>query len=150
VERVRLSPAGASAELALELPAQPLVGRWDEQRLEQVLTNLLENGLRYSPAPARLGVRLREEGASALLEVQDAGIGVPPESLGRLFTPFFRADNAAHHHAGGVGLGLAICREIVERHGGHIEAHSAGVGQGTLFRVRLPTGLAGTEQLRAG
>ncbi|MBF5045139.1 HAMP domain-containing protein [Aggregicoccus sp. 17bor-14] len=150
VERVRLSPAGASAQLSLELPAGPLVGRWDEQRLEQVLTNLLENGLRYSPAPARLGVRLRAEGDSALLEVQDEGIGVPPESLGRLFTPFFRADNAARHHAGGVGLGLAICREIVERHGGRIEAHSAGVGQGTLFRVRLPTGLAAGEQLRAG
>jgi signal transduction histidine kinase len=141
VERVRQSPAGAAAALHLEVPGGgAVVGSWDEQRLEQVLTNLVENALRYSPPPARVRVHVRQEGAGAVLEVQDAGIGVPAESLGRLFTPFFRADNAAAHHAGGVGLGLSICREIVERHGGRIEVHSEGAHRGTLFRVHLPAG----------
>jgi signal transduction histidine kinase len=71
------------------------------------------------------------------LDVEDRGIGIPRENLPQLFTPFFRARNAAEHYAGGLGLGLVICREIVERHGGSIQVTSDGPGQGSCFTVRL-------------
>jgi signal transduction histidine kinase len=113
------------------------VGRWDEQRLDQLFTNLVENALRYSPPDTPVLVRVREEADCVRVDVEDRGIGIPRESLPQLFTPFFRASNATEHYAGGLGLGLAICREIVERHGGHIQATSDGPGQGTCFTVRL-------------
>ena len=72
------------------------------------------------------------------LRVKDQGIGIPAESLQRLFQPFSRASNATSRHFGGLGLGLFICREIVERHGGAIWAESAGPQQGSCFHVRLP------------
>src|SRR5690606_13084004 len=72
------------------------------------------------------------------LRIQDEGIGIPPESLERLFRPFSRASNATSRHFGGLGLGLFICREIVERHGGLIWAESEGAHKGSCFHVRLP------------
>ncbi len=113
------------------------MGQWDEQRLDQLLTNLVENALRYSPPDAPVAVRIREAADGVRVDVEDRGIGIPQESLPQLFTPFFRARNATEHYSGGLGLGLAICREIVERHGGHIQATSHGLGQGTCFTVRL-------------
>nr|AYM53672.1 sensor protein [Cystobacter fuscus] len=137
VERIQSARPERARQLTLEVPAEPLVGRWDEQRLDQLLTNLVENALRYSPPDTPVAVRVREEADCVRLDVEDRGIGIPRESLPQLFTPFFRARNAAEHYAGGLGLGLAICREIVERHGGGIQATSDGPGQGTCFTVRL-------------
>ena len=126
----------------MELPGEPILGVWDDQRLDQLLTNLVENAVRYSPPDRPIHVRVRPEPDGVHLEVEDQGIGVPAESLPSLFEPFFRAQNASEHHAGGLGLGLAICREIVERHGGRIHAESPGPGQGTRFCVFLPGGQA--------
>ncbi|WP_279637856.1 sensor histidine kinase [Corallococcus aberystwythensis] len=138
VERIQVTRRERAEQLTLELPAEPLVGRWDEQRLDQLLTNLVENALRYSPPGAPVVVRVREDADGVRVEVEDRGIGIPAESVPQLFTPFFRARNAAEHYAGGLGLGLAICREIVERHGGGIGVRSDGPGQGTCFTVTLP------------
>jgi signal transduction histidine kinase len=138
VERIQVTRPERAAQLSLELPTAPLVGRWDEQRLEQLVTNLVENALRYSPPESPIVVRVREDADAVRVEVEDRGIGIPQESLPQLFTPFFRARNAAEHYAGGLGLGLAICREIVERHGGRISARSDGPGEGTCFTVTLP------------
>ncbi|WP_223646942.1 sensor histidine kinase [Corallococcus sp. EGB] len=138
VERIQVTRPERQGLLSLEVPDAPLVGRWDEQRLDQLLTNLVENALRYSPPGTPVAVRVREEDGQVRVDVEDRGIGIPAESLSQLFTPFFRARNAAEHYAGGLGLGLAICREIVERHGGRIEARSEGPGQGTCFTVWLP------------
>ncbi|WP_245767579.1 sensor histidine kinase [Stigmatella erecta] len=138
VDRIQHASRERHTPIQLELPETPLVGRWDEQRLDQLLTNLVENAARYSPPDASIQVRLRAEPPQVHLEVEDQGIGIPAESLASLFTPFYRARNAAQHYAGGLGLGLAICREIVERHGGTIQATSAGPGQGTHFSVSLP------------
>jgi signal transduction histidine kinase len=138
VDRIQHASREQRAPIQLELPEAPLVGRWDEQRLDQLLTNLVENAARYSPPDAPIQVRLRAEPPHVRLEVEDRGIGIPAESLPSLFTPFYRARNAAQHYAGGLGLGLAICREIVERHGGTIQATSPGPGQGTRFSVSLP------------
>lgn len=138
VERIQVTRPERARQLTLEVPEAPLVGRWDEQRLDQLLTNLVENALRYSPPDMPVVVRVREEADGVRVDVEDRGIGIPPESLSQLFTPFFRARNATEHYAGGLGLGLAICREIVERHAGRIDVKSDGPGQGTCFTVRLP------------
>ncbi|MHA7634612.1 ATP-binding protein [Corallococcus sp. M7] len=138
MERVQSTRPEREGLLSLDVPEGPLMGRWDEQRLDQLLTNLVENALRYSPPRSPVSVRIREEDGQVRMDVEDRGIGIPAESLPQLFTPFFRAHNAAEHYAGGLGLGLAICREIVERHGGRIQARSEGPGKGTCFSVWLP------------
>ncbi|WP_201756026.1 sensor histidine kinase [Corallococcus silvisoli] len=138
MERVQSTRPEREGLLSLAVPDAPLVGRWDAQRLDQLFTNLVENALRYSPPGTPVAVRVREEDGQVRVDVEDRGIGIPAESLPQLFTPFYRAGNAAEHYAGGLGLGLAICREIVERHGGRIQARSEGPGQGTCFTVWLP------------
>jgi signal transduction histidine kinase len=138
MERVQSTRPERQGLLTLEVPPAPLMGRWDEQRLDQLFTNLLENALRYSPPGTPVTMRVREEDGQVRVDVEDRGIGIPAESLPQLFTPFYRARNATEHYAGGLGLGLSICREIVERHGGRIQAVSPGVGQGTCFTVWLP------------
>jgi signal transduction histidine kinase len=138
VDRIQHSRSERTAPIHLSLPEEKVVGHWDEQRLDQLLTNLIENAARYSPPDAPIHVRLLAESTAVVLEVEDRGIGIPAESLPSLFTPFYRAQNAAQHYSGGLGLGLAICREIVERHQGTVRATSAGPGQGTCFQVWLP------------
>lgn len=124
-------------------PAVPaLVGHWDAARLEQVLTNLLSNSLKYTPAGGVIEVSLRREDSSdgpvAHVWVQDQGIGIPPEQMKDLFQPFQRLVNAPPEQYGGLGLGLSISREIVQRHGGRIWAESPGVDQGASFHLTLP------------
>src|SRR5207237_566629 len=92
----------------------------DPDRLEQVLTNLLDNAVKYSPDGADLRVRVQAKARGVLLEVQDHGIGLPPEAAERIFEPFSRAANAEDRQITGMGLGLYICRNIVEQHPGRI------------------------------
>jgi signal transduction histidine kinase len=122
----------------LEPPSGPLQGTWDAARLDQVITNLLSNAVRYSPQGGTVRISFTESPSDVELRVRDEGIGIPPESLERLFRPFCRASNATSRHFGGLGLGLFICREIVERHGGSIWAESPGAQKGSCFHVRLP------------
>jgi PAS domain S-box-containing protein len=110
----------------------------DPDRIEQVLTNLLDNALKYSPDGAELRVRVQPKARGVLLEVQDHGIGLPPEAAERIFEPFSRATNAEHRQITGMGLGLYICRNIVEQHHGRIWARSGGENTGTLMSVWLP------------
>jgi signal transduction histidine kinase len=110
----------------------------DPERIEQVLTNLLDNAVKYSPDGAELCVRFQPKARGVLLEVQDHGIGLPPEAADRIFEPFSRATNAEDRQISGMGLGLYICRNIVEQHHGRIWARSAGEGRGTLISVWLP------------
>jgi signal transduction histidine kinase/GAF domain-containing protein len=117
----------------------PVIGRWDALRIEQVLTNLLSNAARYSPAEKEVTVIVRAEEGEAMLQVRDQGIGIPADQLELLFTPFFRAANAHAHHGAGLGLGLHIAQEIVRRHGGRIHVESK-ENSGTTFTVRLPLG----------
>ncbi len=122
-----------------EDPQAPVEGVWDGPRLEQVVTNLLSNAVRYSPHGGTVRVAFHfASGGDVELRVRDEGIGIPPESLAQLFQPFARASNATARHYGGLGLGLFICREIVQRHGGTIWAESPGAQQGSSFHVRLP------------
>lgn len=142
VERFELrGESGLTFEL--HTPGHAVEGDWDAPRLDQVLTNLVSNAVRYSPQGGTVRVSLEEEDHHVVVHVEDQGIGIPPESLAGLFRPFARASNAQARHFGGLGLGLFICREIVERHGGTIWAESPGTQQGSAFHVRLPRDLPG-------
>ena len=123
--------------LKQELP-QPLPEVWgDEIRLQQVLTNLLGNAVRYTPSGGLVTLRVTEKPEEVLIEVMDTGIGIPPQDMSRLFEEFFRCSNV---EVPGTGLGLAIVRRIVEAHGGKVWAESPcpDTGQGSRFSFTLP------------
>ncbi|HEY3081414.1 MAG TPA: ATP-binding protein [Chloroflexota bacterium] len=126
-----------SHRFRLDLPDGPCPVVADADRVEQVLTNLLDNAVKYSPNGGEIVVAVRPEAALARISVSDHGIGVPPEALERVFEPFGRAPNAEASQVPGMGLGLFICRSIVERHGGRMWAESPGEGQGTTLVVEL-------------
>lgn len=115
-------------------PPQPLIGTWDEFRIEQVLANLLTNAMRYGAGrPVRVSVSAVDE--QACVEVQDQGIGISPQNLERIFQQFERAEGS--EGSAGLGLGLFIAEQIVKAHGGRIQVESE-EGRGSLFRVLLP------------
>jgi two-component system sensor histidine kinase VicK len=103
-----------------------------------VLTNLLDNAVKYSPDHPELAVRVQLKARGVLVEIQDHGIGLPPEAADRIFEPFSRAANAEERQITGMGLGLYICRNIVQQHHGRIWARSDGEGSGTTVSVWLP------------
>jgi signal transduction histidine kinase len=109
----------------------------DGLRLGQVFQNLLENAVKYSPEGGRVQVRVQQRGAHVCVLVRDEGIGISAEGLERIFTPFFRDENAEQGQFRGMGLGLYVVRELVTRHGGRIEVHSE-PGRGSAFEVCLP------------
>ena len=108
----------------------------DQQRMEQVVTNLLLNAIKFTPPGGCVSVRLARVAKSVELAVSDTGIGIPADFLPRLFEPFTQADT--RNAAQGLGLGLSIVKHLVEAHGGAIEAKSDGPGRGATFIVRLP------------
>lgn len=128
----------------LVLEASTLEGEWDPTRLDQVLTNLVSNALKYSPDGGIVRIVVRRRDGMAEIGVTDHGIGIPPEERARLFQPFVRGTKA-RAQAGGTGLGLYIARQIVEQHAGTIEVCSQ-PGAGTTVIVRLPLTLSGSEQ----
>ncbi|MCC7370650.1 MAG: response regulator [Chloroflexi bacterium] len=110
----------------------------DPDRVEQIATNLLDNAAKYSPDRGEIRVTLTSEGDGVLLLVEDRGIGLPPGAAEHIFEPFGRAPNAQTANIPGLGLGLYICRQIAQQHGGRLWAESAGEGQGTTFALWLP------------
>jgi signal transduction histidine kinase len=122
----------------LELPDHEVAAMIDVDRLEQVVTNLLSNAVKYSPAGGEVRLALVGGEGGALVQVTDSGIGLPIDSLEAIFQPFGRAANATRRSLPGMGLGLYICRTLVERHGGRIWATSGGENRGTTFGFWLP------------
>lgn len=108
----------------------------DEQKIRQLILILVDNAVKYTPEHGRISVCVQEEKGSVALSVSDTGIGIAPEHTERIFDRFYRVDKARSRRMGGNGLGLAIAREIVEAHGGHIGVESE-VGKGTTFRIQL-------------
>lgn len=133
----RLRSAGFTVEL--QRPERAVVADIDAQRIEQVLGNLLENALRHAQAPGPVVVEVADEAAGARISVSDAGPGVPAPALPRLFDRLYRVEAARSRAEGGAGLGLAICRSIVEAHGGHIDARASTRG-GLCISIVLPHG----------
>jgi signal transduction histidine kinase len=111
--------------------------RMDAQKINRLLSNLLGNALRHTPAGGQVTLHAERQGGQVLVAVQDTGEGIPPEDLPRVFERFFRGERSRTRSRGGAGLGLAIARSIAEGHGGSIEAGSL-PGQGTTFTVRWP------------
>lgn len=130
--------AEAAQRIHLDLPPRLPVLWVDPLRIDQVLTNLLDNALKYSPQGGAVRVVAREADGGVLVRVEDHGIGLPPGYEERIFEPFGRAPNAARSNLPGMGLGLYICRNIVERHGGRIWAESSGEHAGATFAFWLP------------
>ena len=126
--------------LVVEAGAVPCPVVADARRLEQVLTNLLDNALKYSPDGGEIRVSLRREEDGNVLSVRDEGIGLPPGSDDAIFAPFERTSSAEARQIPGLGLGLYISRSIVERHGGRIWAESAGENRGATVSFWLPCG----------
>lgn len=110
----------------------------DPGRLRQVVWNLLSNAIKFTPTRGQVTVALEQVNGDAQIQVTDTGIGIPDSFLPRVFHYFCQADASTTRSQGGLGLGLAISRHLVELHGGSIHAESAGVGQGATFTVRLP------------
>jgi PAS domain S-box-containing protein len=116
---------------------QPLMLLGDELRLEQVVQNLIQNAIKYSPSGGTVTVEVERHGDNASVRLGDQGIGIPAAALPQLFRRFYRAPNADAQHISGMGIGLYVVKEIVELHGGTVEVASH-EGQGSTFTIRLP------------
>src|SRR6266550_2314169 len=138
LETVR--PAAEAKGVELRLLVDPAAGliSGDANRLQQVVWNLLTNAVKYTPRNGHIEVQLKRHDASAEIVVHDTGEGIGPEFLPYIFDRFRQADGTTTRQHGGLGLGLAIVRQLVELHGGTVRAASPGVGQGATFRVTLP------------
>jgi signal transduction histidine kinase len=123
--------------LTSKVPTRPVIARFDRERIVQLLTNLVGNGLKFTARGGEVQVSLSDAPEGAILQVRDTGPGIPAAELPHVFQRFFRGTNVGEARASGSGLGLAIARSIVEMHDGQIEVASA-VGRGATFTVRLP------------
>ena len=128
--------------LVSEVPPSPVMLSFDRERIVQLLSNLVGNGLKFTPRGGQVRVTLTDQDEGAMLEVRDSGPGILPGELPHVFERFFRGTNVGDARASGSGLGLAIARSIVEMHGGEIDVASA-IGEGSAFTVRLPRQVQG-------
>jgi signal transduction histidine kinase len=135
VESIGLQAAGKRQRLAIRLPEHPVWMQGDASRLQQVVSNLLVNGIRYTGPGGCVSVDLAHDDKGAVLTISDTGRGISADALPHIFEPFTRGDDAPEE---GLGVGLAIARQLVELHGGTIGASSAGPGNGSEFVVTLP------------
>ena len=131
--------------IEVDLPAGPVWIDGDETRLQQVLSNLISNAVKFSDEAGTVHVRLTREKDAAVLAVTDTGRGINTEFLPKVFDVFAQADQTTTRTTGGLGLGLTIVRYLVEQHGGSVSAVSTGLGHGSTFTVRLPAQVTGTE-----
>ena len=142
-EAVRAETDLKRIELRLEETAEPLAVEADPVRLQQVLWNLLQNAVKFTPEGGRVTARLQRVGGEACLSVEDTGQGLEPALLPNLFQMFRQADSRANIRHGGLGIGLALVRQLVELHGGRVQAESEGPGRGARFTVWLPLAQGG-------
>jgi signal transduction histidine kinase len=133
-------PAAKAKGIQLESRLDPEAGliSGDGTRLQQIVWNLLSNAVKFTPQGGRIQIQLRRIGSKVVLSVIDTGIGISPEFLPYVFDRFRQADSSSTRTQGGLGLGLAIVRHLVELHGGSVHVESPGEGQGTTFTVRFP------------
>jgi two-component system CheB/CheR fusion protein len=149
VARPELEARRQRVSVALDAAEDRVSG--DATRLRQVVWNVLKNASKFTPEGGDIRVSTRNEPAHIVVEVTDDGIGIEPHMVRRIFDPFTQADASLTRRYGGLGLGLAIAKGIVERHGGEIEARSRGLGKGTTVLISLPlTGDRASSPRRAG
>jgi CheY-like chemotaxis protein len=145
VEQCRTLIESRRHRLSLNVPNEPIRVRGDNVRLVQIVANLLSNAAKYSDYDSELALSVEREPNGLVLRVRDKGIGISPTLLPRVFDLFTQADRSAARTEGGLGLGLALVKRLVELHGGTVEACSEGLGSGSEFTVRLP---ADTNDMR--
>jgi len=144
VQTSRPAVEAARQTLVVETPSEPVAMVVDATRIAQVVANLLNNAAKYGASGGRVRLSATVETSEgggrreAVIRVEDTGIGIPAETLPKIFEPFMQADAAVARSQGGLGIGLALVKRIVELHGGTVEALSAGPGRGSEFVVRLP------------
>jgi signal transduction histidine kinase/CheY-like chemotaxis protein len=138
VDTVAPAAAAKSIQVTTELPDAELTTMADADRLQQVIWNLLSNSLKFTPKGGQITLRAERRGSDVCITVRDTGEGVRRSMLPFLFEPFRQADASTTRRHGGLGLGLAIVRQLVLAHGGTVEADSAGEGKGATFTVRIP------------
>ena len=136
VLKLRPQAEAAGVRLAVELPAELPLVRGELGLIERLLTNLIENALRFTPAGGSVRVSLAAEGGGTRVSVADTGSGIAPEDLPHVFERFYRADRSRDRSTGGAGLGLAIARQIAELHGSRLEVESS-PGRGSRFHFLL-------------
>jgi PAS domain S-box-containing protein len=149
VESVRAAADAGSIRLDASIEPLPGMVLGDRDRLQQVVSNLLTNAVKFTPAGGRIDVRLRNEDGSARIVVEDSGRGISPEFLPQVFERFRQANGGGSRRLGGLGLGLAIVRHLVEEHGGTVTAASPGEGRGATFTVTLPLVSGGPRAVTA-
>jgi CheY-like chemotaxis protein len=138
VETARPAIDAKRHSFTVEMPAEPVQLAADSLRLAQVLSNLLTNAAKYTDPDGRISLVATREADQVTIRVTDNGIGIPPEAMGNLFGMFSQVKSSKDRSEGGLGIGLALAKGIVELHGGTIKAHSAGTERGSEFAVRLP------------
>ena len=145
-------PAAETKDLKLEaaLDAAPVLVLGDAVRLQQVISNLISNAVKFTPSGGRVGVRLTAGAGQVEICVTDTGDGIAPKLLPQIFTRFARGTRGSRRPHGGLGLGLSIVHRLVELHGGSIRAESPGIGRGATFVVTLPRAPDGTEMRATG
>jgi len=140
---------GRRHELDVALPEEPVFVLGDPVRLAQILTNLLSNASRYTEQGGRVRIEAASEDDSVAVRVVDSGIGISAAALPKIFTMFSRAAEARAADVGGLGIGLALARQLAELHGGSLTAASDGPGKGSTFTLRLPRVVAAATVPRA-
>lgn len=138
METTRPLAEAKNQELSLEIAAEPLPLDGDVTRLEQVLSNLLRNAVKFTDEDGRIDVSAGRRDGYAVVRVWDDGIGMAPDLLPRVFDLFAQGEQALDRAGAGLGIGLTLVRSLVEMHGGSIEARSDGPGEGSELEVRLP------------
>ncbi|HEX3128694.1 MAG TPA: PAS domain-containing sensor histidine kinase [Thermoanaerobaculia bacterium] len=151
VEIARPTLEAAGHHLTVSLPPEPVVLFADLTRLSQVLANLLNNSAKYTEPGGRVWLSAVREGDQIVVAVRDNGIGIPADALRNIFEMFNQVDRSVERSTGGLGIGLALVKGLVEKHGGTVEAASPGPGQGSTFTIRLPAlGAAANGRGRLG
>jgi signal transduction histidine kinase/BarA-like signal transduction histidine kinase len=146
VDSARPSINQRQHRFSLSLPRDPLPVEGDSTRLQQIVDNLLTNAIKYTEPPGTIEVALQRQADQAVLRISDSGIGIASDMLPRVFEPFLQVEDSLAHSQGGLGIGLTLVRKLVELHEGSVTASSDGVGQGSVFTVRLPVCPAPVEE----
>jgi len=152
-ERVKMDPArwlenalrnwlpraeAAGINLILDIPPNLPPIQATPDLLNQVMDNLLDNAIKFSPEGGEIRIRAWQEGGEIIIAVSDQGVGIPPDKLDRVFERFYQVDGSSTRQFGGMGIGLTLCKRIIEGHGGRIWAESEGEGKGSTFYIALP------------
>lgn len=144
-EASRPAMTAAEQDLTISLPPEPVYLMADPIRLAQVVGNLLNNACKFTDKGGRISLAAALEGGEAVIRVKDNGIGIAADQLHRIFDMFMQVDTSLERSVSGLGIGLSLVKNVVELHGGNVEAHSAGAGQGSEFVIRLPVLLDGVQ-----